>query len=105
MKLNVTDQDGQDHTIDVEPGPSLMEVILNSDLEIAAQCGGCCSCATCHVYISDFWLDRVPQPDEEETAMLELAMEVTERSRLSCQITLTDELDGLTVSLAPSTRI
>lgn len=105
MKLNVTDQDRQTHVIEGTPGTSLMEAILDSGLEIAAQCGGCCSCATCHVYIADDWLTRLSEPDEEETEMLELAIEVTDSSRLSCQIQLTDNLNGLDVKLAPGSRV
>lgn len=105
MKLKVTDQDGRNHEIEAAPGACLLDAILGSDLEIAAQCGGCCSCATCHVYVAEEWRSRLAEPDEEEVAMLELAMEPTDRSRLSCQLRLTDDLDGLAVTLAPGSRI
>lgn len=105
MKLLVTDQDGGQHVLEGEDGRSIMEIIHGANLEIAAQCGGCCACATCHVYVEPEWLGRLPAPDEEEEAMLELAMEVGPRSRLSCKITASEELDGLAVSLAPGTRV
>lgn len=105
MKLLVTDQDGELHVLDGQVGQSVMEVVHGSYLEIAAQCGGCCACATCHVYVDPEWIGRLPVPDEEEEAMLELAMEVDSTSRLSCKIQTAPELEGLAITLAPGTRI
>ena len=66
-----------------------------------AECGGACACATCHVYVDEDWKDKVPEKSEEEMDMLDLAFDVQENSRLSCQITITPDLDGLKVTLAP----
>lgn len=105
MKLLVTDQNGEQHSIDGSNGMSVMEIIRSADLEIAAQCGGCCGCATCHVYIDADWINKLPPPDGDEEDMLELAMEADERSRLSCKIFASDELEGLALRLAPGTQI
>lgn len=78
-----------------------MEVIRNGGLPIRAECGGAAACATCHVYVDEDWIGKVPPPEENETALLEVADEVAASSRLSCQIRLTDALDGLKVTLAP----
>ena len=78
-----------------------MEVIRDKGLPIEAACGGCCSCATCHVYVDAAWVDTLPAKSEEEEDMLDLALEVQANSRLSCQIELTDDLNGLKVTLAP----
>ena len=70
-------------------------------MQIKAECGGACACATCHVYVDEDWKDKVPEKNEEEMDMLDLAFDVQENSRLSCQITITPDLDGLKVTLAP----
>ena len=70
-------------------------------MQIKAECGGACACATCHVYVDEDWKDKVPEKSEEEMDMLDLAFDVQENSRLSCQITITPGLDGLKVTLAP----
>jgi len=102
MKLIVTDRDGKIHQLDAIEGWRAMEVIRDWGLPIKAECGGACACATCHVYIDDTWLKRLPPPTEEETDMLyDEAFEVKENSRLSCQILMSDALDGLSVTLAP----
>ncbi|QIG80770.1 2Fe-2S iron-sulfur cluster-binding protein [Stakelama tenebrarum] len=87
----------------VDTGQSLMEVGRTNGVEgILADCGGCCSCATCHVYVDEEWREKVGTPDDIETDMLDMAEEPKENSRLSCQIQLTEELDGLTVHVAPT---
>lgn len=81
-------------------GVSLMEVARQQGIDgIVAQCGGACACATCHVYVEPAWLARLPPRDEMEEGMLENAWEPRANSRLSCQIELTAELDGLTVAV------
>lgn len=105
MKLDVTDQQGARHPLAATAGTSVMELIREAGLPIAAQCGGCCSCATCHVYVDDAWSDRLPPRTEEEDALLELAIEVRPGSRLSCQLTMTPELDGMKVELAPGSEL
>lgn len=92
-----------DRVIDSDEGASVMEAALANDIgEILADCGGALSCATCHVYISEGWRERVGGPDSEEQAMLEMAVDPDERSRLSCQIVLTPELDGVEIILPKS---
>ncbi len=105
MKLFVTDHDGVDHQLIGEEGKSIMEIINAANVEIAAQCGGSCSCATCHVYVDTAWISLLPEPDEDEAAMLELAVDVEDRSRLSCQIRASSAIDGLRLQLAPGTRV
>ena len=99
--IEVIDRDGQRHEIEGKSGWKLMEVIRDRGLPIEAACGGCCSCATCHVYVDSSWVAKLPEKSEEEADMLDLAMEVQASSRLSCQIELTDEMNGLKVTLAP----
>jgi 2Fe-2S ferredoxin len=97
----VTDREGVEHELEATPGWRVMEIIREAGLPIEAACGGCCACATCHVYVDAEWFDRLEPAEEEEVDMLDLALEVGERSRLSCQITFTPELEGLKVTLAP----
>ena len=101
MKLYVTDHDGNVHQIEGVDGWQLMEAIRDEGMQIKAECGGACACATCHVYVDEDWKDKVPEKSEEEMDMLDLAFDVQENSRLSCQITITPDLDGLKVTLAP----
>ncbi len=92
--------DGTEHALDASVGDSVMVVAVRENLPgILAECGGACSCATCHVHIDPAWVDRLPtmQPMEEE--MLEFAEDVDDTSRLSCQLQITDQLDGLVVNV------
>ncbi len=100
-KIRVVDREGVEHEIEGEIGWSIMEVIREAGLPIEAACGGCCACATCHVYVEPEWLLRLEEPDEDENMMLDEAFEVQDNSRLSCQIRLTEELEGIRVTLAP----
>jgi 2Fe-2S ferredoxin len=95
------DRDGVEHTIEATPGWSVMEIVREAGLPIEAACGGCCSCATCHVYVDPAWLARLTPPARDETMMLDEAFQVRDESRLSCQISFTAEMDGLKVTLAP----
>ena len=99
--INVIDRDGNAHEVEGKDGWKLMEIIRDKGLPIEAACGGCASCATCHVYVADEWADKIPAKSEEEEDMLDLAMEVQPNSRLSCQIEVGADLNGLTVTLAP----
>ena len=101
MKLIVTDRAGKLHTLDGRADWSAMEVIRDANLPMAAECGGACACATCHVYVADEWLARLPEQQTQEVEMLDFGVAVQENSRLSCQIIVSDELDGLQVTLAP----
>jgi 2Fe-2S ferredoxin len=99
--MHVTDREGAEHTLEATPGWSVMEIIRENDLPIEAACGGCCACATCHVYIGEGWLEKLTPATDEEDRMLDEAFQVQPNSRLSCQLPFTAELDGLTVTLAP----
>lgn len=101
MKIFVTDRDGVEHEIRGIDGWQVMELIRDEDLPILAECGGCCACATCHVYVDEAWVGRLEEKSEEEADMLDLAFDVQDNSRLSCQLTMTAKLDGLKVTLAP----
>ena len=100
-KIIITNRDGKKHEIDVDPNFTLMEAIRDKGFDIEASCGGCCACATCHVYIDEKWKTRVTKLNDDEESMLDLAFDVRDNSRLSCQIELSDELDGLELEIAP----
>ena len=101
-KITYIEHDGTQHAVEVKAGLSVMEgAIRNNVPGIDADCGGACACATCHVYVDPSWVDRLEPRGEEENDMLDLAFEVQDNSRLSCQVTMTPELDGLKVTLAP----
>ena len=101
MKIEVTDREGNKKILTGDSSLTLMETIRDEGLDIEAACGGCCACATCHVYIGDKWLNKLQPKDDEEESMLDQAFYVKANSRLSCQINLSDELDGLELELAP----
>lgn len=100
MILNVIDQQGTHHTLEAEAGWRVMEIIRDWNLNIKAECGGACSCATCHVYVAIEWLGKLYPANDDEIDMLDSAPAVKSISRLSCQIIMTEALDGLTVTLA-----
>jgi 2Fe-2S ferredoxin len=104
MKVRVTDQAGREHELEGLEGWRLMEVIRDYKLPIKAECGGACICATCHVYVDKQWTDKLHAATAEEIDQLDNAFEVQDNSRLSCQIILNEELDGLQVTLAPGTE-
>lgn len=104
MKILVTDQDGAEHELEGLDGWRAMEVIRDWGLNIKAECGGACSCATCHVYVDEEWFDRLPPPSDDEEDLLYSTLDKKPNSRLSCQILLSDELDGLKVTLSESAR-
>ena len=103
MQITVVDRKGAEHRLEGEAGPgkSLMLLMFHAGLPISAECGGCCVCATCHIHVDADWLTRLPPRGEEEVAMLDLAIDVRPTSRLSCQVELSEALDGLRVTLAP----
>lgn len=100
--INVTDYEGKTHRLEGVEGWRAMEVIRDYGLPIKAECGGACACATCHVYVAAEWMDKLVPPNADETMMLDDAMAVEDNSRLSCQIILSPELDGLELTLAPN---
>ena len=100
-KVRVIDRDGVERELDAPNGSSLMEPLRDMDDGVAAICGGMCSCATCHVYIDDEWVAKVPPPMSDETDMLGDLTTRKPNSRLSCQVQLNDSLSGIKVSVAP----
>lgn len=102
VNIQVTDYDGVAHRLEGVEGWRAMEVIRDYGLPIKAECGGACACATCHVYVAPAWMDRLIPPNADERMMLDDAMAVEENSRLSCQIILSPELEGLELTLAPN---
>ena len=99
-KITYTDHQGNSKTVDVENGLSVMEGAIQNDVPgIDADCGGSMACATCHVYVKEDWFNKVSSKNEGEDDMLDQAFEPKTNSRLSCQIIVSDELDGLIVNL------
>ena len=102
-KVTFIEHGGTVHTFDVAGGQSVMQVAMSNRVPgIIADCGGSCSCATCHVYLDPEWLDRVPPALSAEKDMIDCALHVQDNSRLSCQIELSDALDGIVVRLPES---
>ena len=100
-KIFVNDRDGNTHELLAEPGLTFMEIIRDAGLDIEAACGGCCACATCHVYVGKDWLSKLPKMEDEEESMLDQAFNVTKESRLSCQMEYNDSLSEAEFTLAP----
>lgn len=99
-KINFITADGNQISIDTEADYSLMQLAVDNEVPgIDGDCGGCCSCATCHVYVAPDWSAKVGSPSKEEEALLTLNPDRKDNSRLCCQITATPELDGLTVEI------
>lgn len=102
-KITYIEFDGTEHTVTADNGISLMQVAVDNEVPgIDADCGGGCACATCHVFIEGDWREKTGEAETMESSMLQLAEGVTEDSRLSCQITVDDSLDGLTVRMPES---
>ena len=99
-KITYIEHSGTSHTIDVRNGLSVMEGAVKNNIPgIDADCGGACACATCHVYVDDAWTAKTGSPSSMEESMLDFANDLQPNSRLSCQIKVTDELDGLVVRM------
>ena len=99
-KIHFVDHSGETRTIDVENGATVMEAaIRNAVPGIEAECGGACACATCHVYVEEEWREKTGGPSPMEEDMLDFGYDVRPNSRLSCQIKVTDALDGLRVAV------
>ncbi len=93
--------DGKRREVEVENGHSVMEAAINNNIDgIVAECGGACACATCHSYIDEAWLDKMPEIDDMEDSMLDAAYERKDNSRLTCQLEINDAWDGLVVHVA-----
>ena len=98
-KITYHTHDSKTHTIDVQNGLTVMEGAVQNDIPgIDADCGGSMACATCHVYIKDEWFNKIPKAEDAEVDMIDMAYEPKKNSRLSCQIIVSDELDGLEVA-------
>ncbi|REJ76465.1 MAG: 2Fe-2S ferredoxin [Acidobacteria bacterium] len=99
-KITYIEPSGERKTIDVPPGSTVMDGAVDNNVDgIIASCGGSCSCSTCHVYVDEEWIGRTGRAHLAEQDTLEFAIDVRENSRLSCQIEVTDELDGLVVQV------
>ena len=99
-KITYITHDKQNNTIDVQNGLTVMEGAVQNDIPgIDADCGGGMACATCHVYVNEEWLDKLPAKEDGEEDMLDMAYEPNKFSRLSCQIVVSDDLDGLVVKI------
>ncbi len=99
-KITFIEHSGAEHTIEAPAGVSVMETAIKNMVPgIDADCGGACACATCHVYVDEAWIEKVGKPEAMEESMLDFAAEPKSNSRLSCQINVSDDLDGLIVRL------
>ena len=99
-KIIYIENNNKSHTINVENGLTVMEGAVQNDIPgIDADCGGGMACATCHVYVKEEWFNKVPKKEDGEEDMLDMAYEPNKFSRLSCQLIVSDELDGLIVSI------
>ena len=101
-KLVVVTREGEESVFEAETGLSVMEIVRDNGVdELLALCGGCCSCATCHVYVDPAFATILPDMREDENDLLDSSDHRTDNSRLSCALMMSDELDGLTVTIAP----
>ena len=99
-KIKYIEHNGKEHIVEVQNGLTVMEGAVQNDIPgIDADCGGSMSCATCHVYVKEDWYDKLPKKEMGEDDMLDMAFEPKTNSRLSCQIVVSDEIDGLEVNI------
>src|SRR3954469_7238124 len=103
LRIYVVDQAGEEHELEALEGWRVIEVIRDWGLDIKAECGGACACATCHVYVAEDWADRLLPATPEEVDLLDAAFDVKPASRLCCQLLTSRATDGLKVRLAPGT--
>ena len=98
-KITYIEQNGSSKTIEIDNGLTVMEGAVQNNIPgIDADCGGGMACATCHVYVEDLWLNKLPKAEDAEQDMIDMAYKPNKNSRLSCQIVVSDEIDGLTVT-------
>jgi 2Fe-2S ferredoxin len=101
-RMSVVDRDGKLHEIEAKPGLKFMEILRELDYGVSAICGGLCSCATCHIYVDESWVARLPKKQSDEQDLLtELSDYRAATSRLSCQVDFTEALSGIKVAIAP----
>ena len=99
-KITYVEHNGKTHTVEVSSGLSVMEGAIQNNIPgIDADCGGSMACATCHVYVKEEWFNKLPSKEDGEEDMLDMAFEPKKNSRLSCQLIVTDQLEGLVVNL------
>ena len=99
-KITYIEHNGKTHVVEVSNGLSVMEGAVQNNIPgIDADCGGSCACATCHVYVDEKWFSKLPNKEDAEEDMLDMAFEPNKSSRLTCQITVIDDLDGLVVKM------
>jgi 2Fe-2S ferredoxin len=102
VTLSITSRDGKERSVAAKEGVSVMEALRESGFdELLALCGGCCSCATCHIHVDPAFADRLPPMDDVEDDLLDSSSHRTTQSRLSCQIPVAISLDGLALRIAP----
>lgn len=102
MEIKVTTREGETRVVEAEDGVSVMEAIRDAGIdELLALCGGCCSCATCHVFVDDAFQSKLPEMSEDEDDLLDSSDHRQATSRLSCQIPMSADLDGISVTIAP----
>ena len=98
-KITYIDSDGTSREVEAKNGTSIMEAAVQNMIPgIDADCGGACACATCHVYVAEEWMSKLDAKDDMEESMLDFAEDVRDNSRLSCQLIVNDDLDGITVT-------
>jgi len=102
IKINVVDRTGENHEVEVEAGQPLMGFLIGQPWGVEALCGGCCSCATCHVYVPDEFAALAPEAADDEDEILSYEDTRKPNSRLSCQIECVDDMEGMTFTIAPS---
>jgi 2Fe-2S ferredoxin len=103
VKITYIDNDGESRSVNAEEGSTVMETALRNDVPgIEAECGGACACATCHVYVEESWFAKLPKAEQMEEDMLDFASDVRPTSRLSCQIKVSKDIDGLVVTTPES---
>ena len=101
-RITIVTRNGSERSVEGEAALSVMEIVRENGIdELLALCGGCCSCATCHVYVDEEWLGKLPPMQRDENDLLDISDERLPNSRLSCQIRFGEDLDGLRVTIAP----
>lgn len=104
LHITFIDKEGQQFTYEVAEGDTILDIAQANNLDMEGACGGSCACSTCHVIVDPAFYDKIPEPDDDENDMLDLAFGLTETSRLGCCIKMTKDIDGIRVALPAMTR-
>lgn len=104
LKITFITKDGKQLTYEVAEGDNILDIAQAHNLDMEGACGGSCACSTCHIIVDPEYYDEIPEPDDDENDMLDLAFGLTETSRLGCQVKMSKELDGIRVALPAMTR-